>query len=237
MISYAYPAVREYLQNIMREWFEWGADGACILFNRGCVQMLYDDPVVSDFHGTYGIHPGSIPEDDPRWIRHLTKWVTSHLAELRAFVDDQAAICGKPLQLGAYMLGSREYSEFFGFDVPNLARSIFDFICVRGDYFLPGIDIQQWHDKWGIDRGFFRKGVEGADCMLYYDLMPRQMTPDEYVAMAKEHYEAGADGLSMWDSCDRHPWIDMWQTVQRLGHRDDLRFVSHIRILQQENRC
>src|SRR5262249_43825887 len=155
------------------------------------------------------------------------EWVTNWLRGIRQSIDQIAHRLGKGhLQFSAYVLGNRECNEFHGFDVPRLAKEgIFDFVCTRGDTFWPGEPYKPT-SFLQLETDYFKTAVAGTACKLYLDLMPRQMPPNEYIEKARQLYLSGADGLSLWDAYDRIPWVDMWQTVRRLGHKHDLHVVS-----------
>ena len=48
------------------------------------------------------------------------------------------------------------------------------------------------------------------------------MASQDYLRRAAEAYAEGAAGLSLWDSDRRIITKSQWNTVRRLGHRDDL---------------
>ena len=54
------------------------------------------------------------------------------------------------------------------------------------------------------------------------DIYPRRMPPYQYEKIARSYYEAGADGLSFWDTYNRYFRASEWAFVKRLGHREDL---------------
>jgi hypothetical protein len=45
---------------------------------------------------------------------------------------------------------------------------------------------------------------------------------ESYAKLAKSYYEAGADGLCLWDGERRTARVSEWAAVQRLGHREQL---------------
>ncbi|MHC4062041.1 MAG: hypothetical protein ACYSUC_09745, partial [Planctomycetota bacterium] len=53
---------------------------------------------------------------------------------------------------------------------------------------------------------------------LWPDLMPRAQSAASYAMLARKYYEAGADGLCLWDGERRTARISEWAAVQRLGH-------------------
>ena len=56
--------------------------------------------------------------------------------------------------------------------------------------------------------------------------MPRHMPAAEYREMAKFYYDEGADGLLFWDTYQRHDGSSQWETIRRLGHREEIRTAA-----------
>lgn len=65
-----------------------------------------------------------------------------------------------------------------------------------------------------------RYGVE-----VYHDIMPRQLSPQEYRARALELYRAGAKRFSLWDTYGRVPVRSRWYYAARLGHAQELETI------------
>lgn len=57
---------------------------------------------------------------------------------------------------------------------------------------------------------------------VYHDIMPRQLTPQEYKQRALELYCAGARRISLWDTYSRVPVRSRWYYAARLGHAQEL---------------
>lgn len=49
------------------------------------------------------------------------------------------------------------------------------------------------------------------------------MPPEEWRKRALALYEAGVDGLSIWDVDHRHAAKAQWSTINRLGHVEELK--------------
>ncbi len=64
--------------------------------------------------------------------------------------------------------------------------------------------------------------LEQYGVRVYFEIMPRFMSPMDYVARAAELYDAGANGISLWDTCCRVPMKGVWSMIRRLGHKDEL---------------
>ena len=57
---------------------------------------------------------------------------------------------------------------------------------------------------------------------LYFEILPRHMSVEEYRARALDLYNSGADGISLWDTYSRAVVKSTWSAVRRLGHKDSL---------------
>lgn len=57
---------------------------------------------------------------------------------------------------------------------------------------------------------------------IYFDIMPRLMSEEDFARRAKELYDAGAERLSLWDSYYRSEFLGQWRMAARLGHKEDL---------------
>ena len=87
-------------------------------------------------------------------------------------------------------------------------------------------------DSRGVPQGPADQAARVAELMrlekdygvrVYIEIMPRQMSAAEYQARALELYDAGAGGISLWDTYVRAPHRSTWTMVRRLGHKDELR--------------
>ena len=65
-MSLAVPEVRSHLLEVLREAVGFGADGACILYNRGVPLVLFEKPFCELFQQRHHADALTVPEDDPR---------------------------------------------------------------------------------------------------------------------------------------------------------------------------
>lgn len=61
---------------------------------------------------------------------------------------------------------------------------------------------------------------------IYFEIMPRIMTPEEYKDCATTLYQAGAERFSLWDTFERVPHSAMWSMVRRSGHKAEIEGFS-----------
>ncbi|GGD51923.1 hypothetical protein [Paenibacillus nasutitermitis] len=81
------------------------------------------------------------------------------------------------------------------------------------------------------------KRLEAYGVEVFHDIMPRQLSCEEYRRRALELYDNGAENLSLWDSYGRVPVRATWTMARRLGHKEELRsFNSGEGVLWQHHR-
>lgn len=61
---------------------------------------------------------------------------------------------------------------------------------------------------------------------VYFEIFPRIMPSEEYLECAKTLYENGAERFSLWDTYNRVQQYSMWNTVRKLGHKNELDNIS-----------
>ena len=57
---------------------------------------------------------------------------------------------------------------------------------------------------------------------VYFEILPRHMSVEEYRARALDIYNSGADGIALWDTYSRAVVKSTWSAVRRLGHKETL---------------
>ena len=72
---------------------------------------------------------------------------------------------------------------------------------------------------------FFVDLVNGTDCVLAPNLMPRHQSPEDFRRRAATVYGAGAGHMFFWDAAGgsgRANFQPMWSGLRRLGHQDEI---------------
>ena len=214
-LSYAYEGVRRFILDIFSEVAAYGIDGINPIFNRGAPFLLYEEPLVEGFKTEYGQDPRQLDERDERWLRYRAGVMTDFMRQLRREMDEQGtAPSGKRLQILAHVLNNAENNLFFGLDLETwVSEGLVDSLIAY-----------PWRGSTSdvIDLDYFTRLCQGSDVALYVDLLPRRMEPSAYVQEAKRFYDAGADGICLWDTNGRDPYWKEWGIARQLGHRDDL---------------
>ena len=234
-LSMAYPEVREFYVKLFLELASYGIEGVQLIYTRRPPFVLFEDPVIEDFRRNYGIDPRELPEDselegefmteggfftnDPRLEKLWAGYVTAFMRELRRALDERQRPDGGRIQVAANVLYNAAYNHAGGLDLETwVAEGLVDILVPPTQAY----DYAEERHIPVIDYDYFNKLTTGSTCVFYPDLFPRQMCAGEYVRQAREAYEGGASGLAFWDSDVRVNMKSQWNTVRRLGHRDNL---------------
>ena len=67
----------------------------------------------------------------------------------------------------------------------------------------------------------FVKVVEGSQVEMAANVMPRQMSPEEFRRNASMLYGAGVERLFFWDCNGRCNYKPSWNALRRLGHVEE----------------
>lgn len=207
--SLAYDGARVHWLGLMREALERGIDGIQLNLNRSEPFVFFEEPVVQSFQERYGEDPRALSLDDPRWLAHSAGYLTRFIREVRALVDEKP---GRELAVtisGRDRKGDDSFYSENNCDVETWIREGLVNYVMATPYLHPDL-LRKW------------RALAGNKVHLWPDLMPRAQTAADYARLARTYYEAGADGLCLWDGERRTARITEWAAVRRLGHRDQL---------------
>lgn len=221
-MSFAVPEVRAHLVSVLREAVSFGADGANILFARGVPVILYEKPFLDLFQQRYQEDALKLPETDPR-IRELrAELLTQFLREVRQMLDEEAARRGdgKRLALSIFCLANEADNLEYGLDIRHWSRE------KLVDLVLPYLGAGGSKAR-AYDLAFFREVCAPAGIPVKPTLVAWS-TPDldDMMHRAVELYDAGADGLTIWDANSGADRGDRWAVTSRLGHIEDVRRLA-----------
>ncbi len=217
-VSLAFPGVRRHWLSLLRETLDYGIDGVMIYFHRGQPFALFEQPVVDAFRSAQGEDPRELPMDDPRLLRHWAGYVTQFLRDVRALLDEKP---GRQLAVSVYGMP-------YKFDTVQNYDPI-RYNCDVETWLREGL-INYLMPTPTVEPAMIRRWRElgGRDLHIWPDLQPRVMPGEMSVPMAREFYEAGADGLALWDGERRPPHASHWAIMRHLGHRDDLETLEKL---------
>ena len=228
-LSMAYPEVRKFYVDLFLELADYGVEGVQLINTRRPPFVLFEPPVIEDFKKEYGVDPRDLPVDpdgqgrlqgattgldyphDERLERHWANYVTTFMRELREALDTRRRPDGGRLGIVANVLRDAAYNRAGALDLETWTRErLVDILVATPSGSQP------------VDYDYFRKVTEGTSCVFYPDVLPLHKPGRDYVKAAREAYAEGAAGLAFWDSDRRTITKSQWNTVRRLGHRDDL---------------
>ena len=207
-LSLAFPEVRAYWVQLLREALARGCDGIQLHLHRSAPFVLYEPPSMEAFRERYGEDPRDIPQDDPRWLQHSAGYVTQLLREVRALLDEEPGrALAVTVRCGSYTPGEQIHPWTRSCDVDAWIRE------ELVDYLMPTPSVStQEIEHW--------KELGGENVQVWPDLMPRTQPGEQYAVLAKQYYDAGADGVCLWDGERRAPRCSEWAVMRHLGHRD-----------------
>ncbi len=215
-LSLAYPEVRNHWISLLRETLDYGIDGVQVYLHRCQPFVLYEEPVVESFIKTYGIDPREVSSIDPRWLEHSAGYVTTFLREIRTLVDEKP---GRELGVTFYGTGFK-YETDKVYDPLKYNCDVLTWIR-EGlvDYLMPTTSVEPgFIEQW--------KEVGGDRLHIWPDMMPRNQPGEDFVRLAQNYYDRGADGFSLWDGDRRPAHASEWAVLRQLGHREELDYLS-----------
>ena len=237
-LSMAHPEVRKFYIDLFLELADYGVEGVQLIYTRRAPFVLFEPRVIEDFRNEYGVDPRELPEDpegrgplfsdypgdsdyaagleyaqDERLERHWANYMTTFMRELRQALDSRRRRDGGRLGVVANVPHNAAHNRAASLDLETWAQEgLVDILVPPTSSYAVNV----------IDYDYFRSVTEGTSCVFYADILPRHMPAQDYVKAARQAYDGGAAGLSFWDSQGRIITKSQWNTIRRLGHREDL---------------
>ena len=216
-ISFAFPETRRFVISMFREMAtNYPISGICLLYNRRPPLVAYEEPLVKGFQERYGQDPRQLDEKDPRWLSYRCSALTQFTKELREEMDAVSREQGreKPLQIAAVVSRKGE-NLLHGMDVKTwVEEGLIDTLIPYTSSERLNSSVLAWKDP--EDVAYFVSLVKGNKCRLALNLMPRELTAEEYYRKAHALYQAGVENFFFWDGGSRV------RKVPRLGHREEV---------------
>ncbi len=223
-LAYSYPGVRRYVLAMLREMLEYGVDGLCLLYNRRPPLVEYEPPVVDGFIREYGKDPRHLDDADPVWLKYRARVLTQFMREVRRLVDDAAAEQGKDVALSAVVLDTEASNMYNGLDLKAwIDEGLVDTLIPYTSEPNLNSTVTGWADPASAE--YFVSLTKGTKCELALNLMPRNLTAEQYRTLAASLYEVGVDNFFFWDADmlqARFSSEGSWNALRRLGHRDEI---------------
>lgn len=216
-LSYAYPEVRAFRLNILREVAERDIDGVNLDFLRHPPFLEYDDPLLQSFQQKYGQDPRTLDTSDARWVQLRCDVMTGFLRDVRTMLDEAGQRRGRRIGLSARVEWNAYKAR--GCDVEAwLKAGLLDYLVVA-QHSLGGYE---------FDIAPFVAMAKESGCAVLFgeeatvsghDLTPEEdkqiaagkMKPPEngtlslqqYRQRAARWYAAGADGVQLFNEARR----------------------------------
>ncbi|MCC6590002.1 MAG: family 10 glycosylhydrolase [Bryobacterales bacterium] len=223
-LSYAYPEARQVALQFLREVLtNYDVDGISIAYNRRPPLVEYEPPIVDSFKAKFGQDPRTLPENDSRWLKHRAMVLTEFMREVRQLLNEAAKrrARSKPLGLTAITMGTEQDNLLQAMDLEQwVKQGVVDTIVPYSTHPRLLSTSDSFTDP--KDVGFFVRITRGTPVKVAINLMPRQLSPEEYRKRANQCYAQGVDNLFFWDTNARYDFSPSWSALRRLGHKEEL---------------
>ena len=222
-MSYAFPAVREYVLSVFREIAQYDVDGVSLLYNRRPPYVDYDPPIVDGFKQETGRDPREIDDADPEWLSYRARTMTGFMRELREAMEDEASRQGRrKIEISAVVMGTEEENLYNALNLRAwVSEGLIDTLAPYTS--KPTLDSMSpsWTDPKDVES--WVSLTKGTDCELALNIMPRQQSAEDFRRMAALVYEAGGEQLFFWDGdVGRANFSRSYDSLRRLGHKEDI---------------
>ena len=210
-LSYAYPEVREHIYSIVDELVRYQPDGINLIFCRGIPCVLYEEPFLREFRERHGQDARKLPEDHADVLALRADIMGRFMRELR----QRAQVApDRRLEISAIVLSDQAANRFYGLDVVRWAQERWV------DEISPSV-YTAYRGKAEPQCAYLAKPCRESGCRLVVNLLPRSMTPSEYVPKALQYRAEGAQGFSFWDTSTQK--ATEWALLQSIGQLDDIK--------------
>lgn len=218
-LSLAYPEVRRQYLALFREALAYGVDGISLVFTRNFPFVGYEKPVLDTYQG---------PRDDEGFRLHQASFVTSFLREIRTMLDQEGARRNQRLQLIVY-IGGNPPAQPYQPSAPGIRHAVLEFgwdvQTWVAQNLIDALVLHPWHEERVTDdetRGL-SAWTRGSKTKFYVDFFPEELDTEGIRRDALRYYDAGADGICLWNTDLRVKRPAQWAIWRMLGHRDELR--------------
>jgi hypothetical protein len=218
-MSLAVAQVRARLVEVLREAVGFGADGACILYNRGVPLVLFEKPFCELFNQRFHADALTVPEDDQRIVRLRAEVLTGFMREVRAMLDAEGRRRpdGRRLALSAFVMADEADNVAFGLNLRDwVAQGLVDEVF---PYLQAGGTKAHRYDMKFFTEVCRPKSVRFRPTFVAWSSPNLGAVMEQALTL----YDAGADGITAWDGNSGADCSNRWSIVSRMGHVEDLR--------------
>lgn len=226
-LSYASEEVQDHLIEVYREVLQRDPDGAGFMFHRGMPMMLWEEPFCRRFIEKFGMDPRKLAEDDPRVFQMRAEIVTGFIRKVREVLDETARKNGEEnrrLKLAVTTFATLADNRRFGLDVETwIQEKLIDQIGIAWfAYYTSGLKTKSG------DTTYYSRITDGTDVKIFpFHVGWKMSSTTDLLNKVIRDYDAGADGIAVWDPNQFEEWQSgknpYWPLISRLGHRDRLR--------------
>ena len=223
-VSYAFPETRRYVISVLREVAGFEIDGIALLYNRRPPLLDYEPPLVESFRSEYDLDPRRLDEDDPRWLSYRARTLTLFMREVRQAMDAVAEEQERDrrIEVSAVVMSNEEENLYNAMDLKAwVEEGLVDTLIP----YSSGPNLDSLSDSWTDvrDLDYWLSLTKGTSCRLAPNVMPRDLSPEEYRRRASALYAAGVENLFFWDSATRRAnFSASWNALRRLGHKEEI---------------
>ncbi len=209
-LSYAYPEVREHIFSIVDELVRYQPDGINFIFCRGIPCVLYEEPFLREFRSRHGQDARKLPEDHADVLALRADIMGRFMQELR---QRTRVAPDRRLETSAIVLSDQAANLQYGLDVVRWAKERWV------DEISPSV-YNAHRGKAEPQCAYLAKPCQESGCRLVVNVLPRGMTPSEYIPKALRYRAEGAQGFSFWDTDPQK--ATEWALLQSIGHLDEI---------------
>ena len=220
-MSYAYPGFRKVAISILREAAEYGVDGVNLQFKRGAPFVMYEPPLLEGFKKQTGLDARELDEWDECWLRYRSWPLTEFMRELRKELDQVGRKLGKRLEISVTSFPAKDENLFFGLDLKTwIEEGLVDTLAPMG----------LSHASGPVEMDYYIGLTKGTKCRFYPFLSTgldasgrrRPRSASNFRELALKAYQAGADGLTIWDEFSVYRRSSTYG-LRRFGHVEKLK--------------
>ena len=216
----AVPEVRKIvLEPLIDVLQRYDVAGICILGIRGWPWIGYEKASARLFEQRFGTAIHEVSEQDERFIEHRCEVFTGFVRELRQAVDEAGAARSRRLRIAFDAMNCIANCRFQGQDIVRWANEgLIDELTLNACH-CPTRPEAEGNPTPALFREV-REAIGDPSFSIRAHLWPRFMTPRAYLDRAAEFWDAGGDGLALWDLFHRNSRLSEWAIQRHLGHVD-----------------
>lgn len=211
-LSFAFPAVRQYKLDLVREILAYEVDGIFLDWIRtgdirdnpqndaqGVADYGYEAPLMHGFRSRYGVGPDAVDNGDPRWVDCRAEAITDFMRQVRATVDRRS----RPVALAAMVHHRWAYRgrPEEGWIDGSLRGLLCDVRTWARDGLVDELVAAGYYTRGGTPEGGYRcleEATEGRLPLWLYGWVPK--TPDDFRRDRELATRLGARQLLLWEA-------------------------------------